>query len=166
MKVENLEKTENSSTLQEEEISENNEKKNKLNKRKDKEEKKKNEQNITNIKILKDEEKEFVEFVLGDFYDFHKINDLQNFKKMTSLSLINERIEDMGKIIENIPNKEAMIYLCMNENKIKEIKNIHLLPNLKSLHLNFNQIKNINEEMKQLKKLKTFWICENNIKII
>ena len=166
MKDENLEKTENSSTLQEEEISDNNEKKNKLNKRKEKEEKKKNVQNITNIKILKDEEKEFVEFVLGDFYDFHKINDLQNFTKMTSLSLINERIEDMGKIIENIPNKEAMIYLCMNENKIKEINNIHLLPNLKSLHLNFNQIKNINEEMKQLKKLKTFWICENKIKII
>ena len=91
-----------------------------------------------NIKI--NEEKEFVEFVLGDFHEFHKISDLQNFKSMTSLSLINESIEDMEIIIDNIPNKEAMIYLCMNENNIKEIKNIHLLPNLQSLHLNFNKI--------------------------
>ena len=72
----------------------------------------------------------------------------------------------MEIIIDNIPNKEAMIYLCMNENNIKEIKNIHLLPNLQSLHLNFNKIEKIDEGIKKLEKLKNFWICENKIKII
>ena len=96
-----------------------------------------------NYKIQKDEEKEFVEIILGDFYDFHLINDIPNFSKMTSLSIVNDMVEDMGIIIENIPNKDAMIYLCLNENYIKEIKNIQYLKNLKQLHLNFNLIEKI-----------------------
>ncbi len=123
-------------------------------------------QSQNNLKIEKDEEKEFVEFVLGDFYDFHKVTDLQKFTKMTSLSIVNDMINDMGTIIENIPNKDAMIYLCLNENYIKTIKFIELLPNLKKLHLNFNLIEKIDDGVSKLISLKQFWICDNKIKII
>ncbi len=176
MKREDIKQTENSNTYQEEEENSDNSeeenieipKKKKKNETKEKKGKKKksNKKKLVNIKIIKDEEKEFVEFVLGDFHDFRKVEDLKIFSKMTSLSLINESINDMSIIIDNIPNKNAMIYLCMNENNIKEIKNIHLLPNLQSLHLNFNQIEKIDEGIKKLEKLKNFWICENKIKII
>ncbi len=123
-------------------------------------------QSQNNLKIEKDEEKEFVEFVLGDFYDFHKVTDLQKFTKMTSLSIVNDMINDMGTIIENIPNKDAMIYLCLNENYIKTIKFMELLPNLKKLHLNFNLIEKIDDGVSKLISLKQFWICDNKIKII
>ena len=53
-----------------------------------------------NYKIEEDEEKEFVEIVLGDYYDFNKINEIPNFTKMTSLSIVNDMVEDMGIIIE------------------------------------------------------------------
>ena len=122
-----------------------------------------------NIPILineKEEEKEFIEFVLGDFHDFHKIDELQYFKRMTSLSIVNDLIEDMGTIIENIPNKDAMIYLCLNENYIKTIKNIEYLPNLKQLHLNFNFIEKIDYGVSKVISLKQFWICDNKIKKI
>ena len=119
-----------------------------------------------NYKIQKDEEKEFVEIILGDFYDFHLINDIPNFSKMTSLSIVNDMVEDMGIIIENIPNKDAMIYLCLNENYIKEIQNIQYLKNLKQLHLNFNLIEKIDIGVSKINTLKQFWICDNKIKII
>ena len=124
--------------------------------------------NINNpiLKIEKEEEKEFIEFVLGDFHDFHKIDELQYFKRMTSLSIVNDLIEDMGTIIENIPNKDAMIYLCLNENYIKNIKNIEYLPNLKQLHLNFNFIEKIDFGVSKVISLKQFWICDNKIKKI
>ena len=161
------EEDEDSEEEEKEKITIENPKKTSKNKNKKKQKKKTtNKKKLVNIKILKDEEKEFVEFVLGDFHDFHKVEDLKIFSKMTSLSLINESINDMSIIINNIPNKNAMIYLCMNENNIKEIKNIHLLPNLKSLHLNFNQIEKIDEGINKLENLKTFWICENQIKKI
>jgi len=118
------------------------------------------------FKIEKDEEKEFVEFVLGDFYDFYKITDLQKFTKMTSLSIVNDMINDMGPIIENIPNKNSIIYLCLNENYIKKIKFIELLPNLKKLHLNFNLIEEIDINISKINSLKQFWVCDNKIKII
>ena len=120
----------------------------------------------TSLKIEKDEDKEFVELVLGDFCDFYKITDLQTFTKMTSLSIVNDMIKDMGPIIENIPNKDAMIYLCLNENFIKKIKFIELLPNLKKLHLNFNLIEKIDVGVSKIISLKQFWICDNKIKII
>ena len=177
MKRSELDKIENSNTQQEEEdenseeeeketIIIENPKKTSKNKNKKNKKKKSTKKKLVNIKILKDEEKEFVEFVLGDFHDFRKVEDLKIFSKMTSLSLINESINDMSIIIDNIPNKNAMIYLCMNENNIKEIKNIHLLPNLQSLHLNFNQIEKIDEGINKLLNLKIFWICENKIKKI
>ena len=119
-----------------------------------------------NYKIEEDEEKEFVEIVLGDYYDFNKINEIPNFTKMTSLSIVNDMVEDMGIIIEKIPNKDLMIYLCLNENYIKEIKNIQFLTNLKQLHLNFNLIKTIDIGVSKIKTLKQFWICDNKIKII
>ena len=75
-------------------------------------------------------------------------------------------VEDMGIIIENIPNKDAMIYLCLNENYIKEIKNIQYLKNLKQLHLNFNLIEKIDIGVSKINTLKQFWICDNKIKII
>ena len=119
---------------------------------------------IPAYKILKDEEKEFVEFVLGDFHDFHKLSDLSIFTKMTSLTLLNESITNIENIIQNIPNKEAMIYLCLNENQITNMKNIELLINLEELHLNFNSIEKIEFEISEMKKLKKLWICENKIK--
>ena len=124
--------------------------------------------NINNPILIneKEEDKEFIEFVLGDFHDFHKIDELQYFKRMTSLSIVNDLIEDMGKIIENIPNKDAMIYLCLNENYIKTIKNIEYLPNLKQLHLNFNFIEKIDYGVSKVISLKQFWICDNKIKKI
>ena len=111
---------------------------------------------IPAYKVLKDEEKEFVEFVLGDFHDFHKLSDLSIFVKMTSLTLLNESITNIENIIQNIPNKEAMKYLCLNENQITNMKNIELLTNLEELHLNFNLIEKIEFEI--------LWICENKIK--
>ena len=122
---------------------------------------------ITSIpayKILKDEEKEFVEFVLGDFHDFHKLSDLSVFAKMTSLTLLNESINDIDQIIKNIPNKEAMKFLCLNENQITSMKHIELLPNLEELHLNYNLIEKIEPEISKMQKLKKMWICENQIK--
>ena len=122
--------------------------------------------NNSNVKTEKEEEKEFIEFVLGDFHDFHKIDELQYFKRMTSLSIVNDLIEDMGIIIENIPNKDILIYLCLNENYIKTIKNIEYLPNLKQLHLNFNYIEKIDYGVSKVISLKQFWICDNKIKKI
>ena len=109
-------------------------------------------------KKLKDEEKEFVEFVLGDFHDFHKISDLSIFVKMTSLTLLNESITNIESIINNIPNKEAMKFLCLNENQITNMKGIELLPNLEELHLNYNQIVKIENPISNMKKLKKIWI--------
>jgi len=117
-------------------------------------------------KKLKDEEKEFVEFVLGDFHDFHKISDLSIFVKMTSLTLLNESITNIESIINNIPNKEAMKFLCLNENQITDMKSIELLTNLEELHLNYNQIVKIENPISNMKKLKKIWICDNKIKIL
>jgi Leucine-rich repeat (LRR) protein len=83
---------------------------------------------------------------------------------MTSLTLLNESITNIENIIQNIPNKEAMKYLCLNENQITNMKNIELLINLEELHLNFNSIEKIEFEISQMKKLKKLWICENKIK--
>ena len=121
---------------------------------------------IPAYKVLKDEEKEFVEFVLGDFHDFHKLSDLSIFVKMTSLTLLNESITNIESIIQNIPNKEAMKYLCLNENQITNMKNIELLCNLEELHLNYNFIEKIEIEITQMKKLKKLWICDNKIKLL
>ena len=117
-------------------------------------------------KKLKDEEKEFVEFVLGDFHELHKISDLTIFVKMTSLTLLNESITNIESIINYIPNKEAMKYLCLNENQITNMKGIELLPNLEELHLNYNQIGKIENPISKMTKLKKIWICDNKIKIL
>ena len=121
---------------------------------------------ITSIpayKILKDEEKEFVEFVLGDFHDFHKLSDLSVFAKMTSLTLLNESINDIDQIIKNIPNKEAMKFLCLNENQITSMKHIELLPNLEELHLNYNLIEKIPDDFDKYKEINFLNIAGNFI---
>ena len=122
--------------------------------------------NYQNENKEREENKELIEFVLGDFHDFHRIDDLQYFTKMTSLSITNDMIEDMGPIIENIPNKDILIYLCLNENYIKKIKCIEYLSNLKKLHLNFNLIEKIDFGISKVITLKQFWICDNKIKKI
>ena len=81
---------------------------------------------------------------------------------MTSLALINESIKDIESIVKNIENKSNMKYLCLNENKITNLKGIEQLIELESLQVNFNQIEKI-EYISELKNLKTFWICENKI---
>ena len=122
--------------------------------------------NYQNENKEREENKELIVFVLGDFHDFHRIDDLQYFTKMTSLSITNDMIEDMGPIIENIPNKDILIYLCLNENYIKKIKCIEYLSNLKKLHLNFNLIEKIDFGISKVITLKQFWICDNKIKKI
>ena len=47
---------------------------------------------------------------------------------------------NIESIINNIPNKEAMKFLCLNENQITDMKSIELLTNLDELHLNYEQI--------------------------
>ena len=144
-------------------------KKKKKKKKKNKTKKKtgiKNTSSIPSYKILKDEEKEFVEFVLGDFHELHKLSDLNIFAKMTSLTLLNESISNIENLIFNIPNKQAMKFLCLNENQITNMRNIELLTNLEELHLNYNYIEKIESTLSELKKLKKFWICENKIKKI
>ena len=126
----------------------------------------KNISSIPSYKILKDEEKEFVEFVLGDFHELHKLSDLNIFTKMTSLTLLNESISNIENLIFNIPNKQAMKFLCLNENQITNMRNIELLTNLEELHLNYNYIEKIESTLPELKQLKKFWICENKIKKI
>ena len=112
------------------------------------------------------EEKEEIEFVLGDFKDFHKIEELQTFKNMTSLTLINESIKDISLIISNLPNPQHLYYLCLNQNEITNLDNIDKLENLQKLQINFNYIDKIPNCLFNLKKLKTFWACENNISVI
>ena len=112
------------------------------------------------------EEKEEIEFVLGDFKDFHKIEELQTFKNMTSLTLINESIKDISLIISNLPNPGNLYYLCLNQNEINSIDNIDKLFNLEELQINFNYLEKISKSVFNLKKLKKFWACENNISII
>ena len=112
------------------------------------------------------EEKEEIEFVLGDFKDFHKMEELNTFKNMTSLTLINESIKDISIIISHLPNPLSIIYLCLNQNLINSLDNIYKLQNLQELQINFNFIEKIPGGIFQLKKLKKFWACENNICVI
>ena len=121
--------------------------------------------NLPNLKELemKLEEKNEIEFVLGDFNDFHSINEIQTFQNMTSLTLINESIKDLSLIIENIPNPLAMKFLCLNQNEIDNLNGIDKLENIERIHINFNYVDKIPTFFKSLKKLRIFWICENNI---
>ena len=112
------------------------------------------------------EEKEEIEFVLGDFKDFHKIEELKTFKNMTSLTLINESIKDISLLISNLPNPQNLYYLCLNQNEIINIDDIGKLQNLQEFQINFNYIEKLPKSLLYLKKLKTFWACENNISII
>ena len=112
------------------------------------------------------EEKEEIEFVLGDFKDFHKLEELNTFKNMTSLTLINESIKDISIIISNLPNPLSITYLCLNQNLINSLDNIDVLQNLQELQINFNFIEKIPTNIYKLKKLKKFWACENNIGVI
>ena len=112
------------------------------------------------------EEKEEIEFVLGDFKDFHKIEELKTFKNMTSLTLINESIKDISLLISNLPNPQSLYYLCLNQNEINNIDDIGKLQNLQELQINFNFIDIIPKNLLCLKRLKTFWACENNISVI
>ena len=54
---------------------------------------------------LKPEEQNAVEFVLGDFDNFHEFEELNYYKNMTQLTLINESIEEIKSIVNNLPNK-------------------------------------------------------------
>ena len=112
------------------------------------------------------EEKEEIEFVLGDFKDFHKIEEFQTFKNMRSLTLINESIKDISLIISNLPNPTSLYYLCLNQNEISNLDNIDKLTNLEELQINYNFIEKIPKNIFNLKQLKTFWACENNISTI
>ena len=114
---------------------------------------------------LKPEEQNAVEFVLGDFDNFHEFEELNYYKNMSKLTLINESIEEIKSIVNNLPNKGNLKYLCLNENKIKSLNGIQELTGLEELQVNFNQIEKI-EYVSELKNLKKFWICENSIKTI
>ena len=114
---------------------------------------------------IKPEEQEVVEFVLGDFENFHNIEELATFKNMTSLTLINESIKDISSIVRNLSNKSNLKFLCLNENKIKDLKGVEKLTGLETLQLNYNQIEKI-QYISELKNLKKFWICENKIEKI
>ena len=113
----------------------------------------------------KPEEQEVVEFVLGDFDNFHKIEEFNNYKNMISLTLINESITDIISIVNNLPNKENLKYLCLNENKIRNLYGINKLTGLEELQVNYNQIEKI-EYISELKNLKKVWLCENQIQNI
>ena len=123
---------------------------------------------IPNCKKLqeKEEDKEFIEFVLGTFHDFHKISEIKTFKNMTSLTLIFEYIKDIGPLIDNMRNPEAMKYLCLNENELSSLEGIQKLKNLEELQVNFNHFTEIEKCVFELKGLKKFWICENKIEKI
>ena len=151
-------------------------KKSKIKKKKSKSKKKKKNQSckgITNIPNLpnlnldiKLEEKNEIEFVLGEFNDFHSINEIQTFKNMTSLTLINESIKDISLITQNMPNPSIMKFLCLNQNEIDNLNGIEKLENIETIQMNFNYIDKIPAFFSSLKKLHTFWICDNNISIL
>ena len=124
--------------------------------------------NFQNLKELemKLEEKNEIEFVLGDFNDFHSIEEIQAFKNMTSLTLINESIREISSITDNMPNPSIMKFLCLNQNEIDDLKGIEKLENIETIHINFNYIDKIPPFFKSLKKLKTFWICDNSISVL
>ena len=114
---------------------------------------------------IKEENKEFIEFVLGDFDNFHKITELATFKNMNSLTLIYESIKSVNDIVENLPNPDALKYLCLNENLLTNLSGVEKLTNLEELQVNFNQIEKI-ENISELNNLKKFWVCENKIQKI
>ena len=74
---------------------------------------------------------------------------------MSQLTLINESIEDIKSIVNNLPNKENLKFLCLNENKIRSLYGIQQLSGLEELQLNFNQIEKLEyiSELQNLKKL-------------
>ena len=111
-------------------------------------------------KEQKDEDITYVESVLGDF---HNLSDLNKFKNMTHLSLISQNINNIELIIQNIPVKENIVFLCLNENEISNLNSLELLINLKELHLNFNFISTITGNLKTLQYITKLWICENQI---
>ena len=121
--------------------------------------------NLTKLEMKLEDKKE-IEFVLGDFNDFHSIEEIQTFKNMTSLTLINESIKDLSLIIQNMPNPSIIKYLCLNQNEIDNLNDIEKLENIEVLHMNFNYIDKIPTFFSSLKKLHTFWICENNISVL
>jgi hypothetical protein len=53
--------------------------------------------------------------ILGDLYE---VTDLSKYTKMTSLTLISQCLQSIDIIIENIPIKENITFLCLNENLI------------------------------------------------
>ena len=151
-------------------------KKSKIKKKKSKSKKKKKNQsckgiahipNLANLNLdIKLEEQNEIEFVLGEFNNFHSINEIQTFKNMTSLTLINESIKDISLITKNMPNPSIMKFLCLNQNEIDNLNGIEKLENIETIHINFNYIDKIPIFFSSLKKLHTFWICENNISIL
>ena len=125
-----------------------------------------NKKGFPKLNIPPDEEKTFIEFVLGDFHDFNKIKDVPSYKKMTCFSVINEFLETPFDIIEKIPFKENLVYLCLNQNLLSNLNGIDLCVNLEELQLNFNKITEIPVFLKDFKNLKKIWMCDNNIKTI
>ena len=125
-----------------------------------------NKKGFPKLNIPPDEEKTFIEFVLGDFHDFNKIKDVPSYKKMTCFSVINEFLETPFDIIEKIPFKENLVYLCLNQNLLSNLNGIDLCVNLEELQLNFNKLTEIPVFLKDFKNLKKIWMCDNNIKTI
>ena len=115
---------------------------------------------IQENKEPKDEELTHLESVLGDF---HKLTDLYKFKSLTHLTLISQNIKDIELIINNIPVKENILFLCLNENEITNFKSVEKLINLQELHLNFNLIETITDNIKSLQNLTKLWLSENKI---
>lgn len=107
------------------------------------------------------DDESFIEYILMDFRNFE---DLNKFKNLQSLSLIQQGITTIEVICKSQYSNQIE-YLCLNENNLTDLKFVDNLINLKNLQVNFNFIDKI-EYINKLDNLNEFWICENKIKKI
>jgi hypothetical protein len=107
------------------------------------------------------DDESFIEYILMDFRNFQ---DLNKFKNLQSLSLIQQGMTSI-EVITKSQYSSQIEYLCLNENNLTDLKFIENLSKLKNLQVSFNFIEKI-EYINQLENLTEFWICENKIKKI
>ncbi|CAK56731.1 unnamed protein product (macronuclear) [Paramecium tetraurelia] len=93
--------------------------------------------------------------------DFGRMNVIQVFKNLRSLTLINVGIT----IIEGLDELSKLEELNLNENSITKLNGLKGIVNVKSIYISHNAIQKI-EGLENLTKLETLWLCDNKIDAI
>ncbi|CAD8156657.1 unnamed protein product [Paramecium octaurelia] len=93
--------------------------------------------------------------------DFGRMNVVQAFKNLKSLTLINVGIT----VIEGLDDLIKLEELNLNENQIVKLTGLKATTNLKALYISHNAIQKL-EGLDSLTKLETLWLCDNKIDTI